>query len=624
MSGGDQLDVALEHHRSGRVIHAEATYREVLTSSPDDPSALHLLGMLCHQLGRDEEALPLLRRSIELLPSASHFHSNIAGVLGRCGRPNDALPHLREAIRLQPDLPQARNNLGVALESLGQLSEAESEYREAMRLNPSYAEACCNLGNVLKKRGELRAAASQYRRALDLAPDFVDALTNLGYVLGEMGQVGETSRYYRRAVSLQPDSASTHSALLFTLHYDPEVDAQQLFSEHAWWGERHAAPLRRCRRPHENSRAVGRRLRVGYVSPDFRAHPVSRFFEPILRAHDRRSLHVTCYSDVKEPDAITQMMRGLPDVWREIRGITDERLAELIRQDRIDILVDLAGHLADHRLLMFARKPAPVQVTYLGYPDTTGVSAIGYRITDSIHDPPGETDRYHTEQLVRVDPCCWCYQPDDPDAPTPPEAPPLTRNGYVTFACLNRLVKVTPVVARLWGEIMRKVPNSRLVVLAEGHDGAADDVRGLLGGHGINPASVDVAGRIGRDQYMNLYREVDVALDTFPYNGHTTTCDALWMGVPTVTLAGETHVARAGKNVLTQVALPDLVATTPEDYVAIAVALAHNQHRLSELRVTLRDRMRKSPLRDGQSLTSRIERAYLCMWQHWCSDTGRA
>jgi predicted O-linked N-acetylglucosamine transferase (SPINDLY family) len=619
----DTLSAALQEHQEGRLVEAEQRYRRILDVNPDEANALHLLGMLCHQTGRTDEALELLRRSIELSPSTGHFHSNLAGVLGRSGRPREAIPHLREAIRLQPTLPQAHNNLGVALEALDQLEEADAAYREAIRLNRAYAEAYCNLGNVLQKRGPLRAAVEHYRKALELKSDLGDALANSAAVLGEMGQLDEAISCYRKTIALRPDNHIAHSSLLFTLHYHPAVDAQELFSEHVWWGEQHARRYRDTWRRHDNDRSPGRRLRLGYVSPDFRAHPVSRFFEPILRSHDRQSFQVACYSDAKEPDSVTQGLRRLADVWRETRGIADDRLADLIRQDRIDILVDLTGHMADHRLLVFARKPAPVQVSYIGYPDTTGVTAIDYRLTDSIHDPPGETERYHTEQLVRLDPCCWCYMPDDPHAAAA-DPPARGRSDRVTFACLNRLIKVTPPMLRAWGEILQAVPESRLILLGGTREGDAAMVQEMCAPYGIDPSRLEPVARIPRGQYVESYRNIDICLDTFPYNGHTTTCDAAWMGVPTVTLVGSTHVSRAGLNVLTQLGLPDLATQTVEDYVATAVGLARDRQRLATLRQTLRNRMRCSALRDERSLCVRVERAYRWMWERWCETNAPA
>lgn len=610
------VEAALVHHGAGRLAEAEGLYRAVLDTQPDNANALHLLGMLCHQTGRSGEAVALLRRSVELSPSTAHFHSNLAAVLGKAGHPEEALACLREAVRLRPDFAQAHNNLGVALESLGRLDEAVAAHREAIRLDPNYVESHTNLGNVLQKRGELREAVAHHRKAISLKPDYADAYRNLAVALGELGRLDEALATSQTVVALRPRSAAAHSDLLFTRNYHPDLTPQELFDEHVRWGERHARPFSSTIRWHENDPTSHRQLRVGYVSPDFRSHPVSRFFEPIISHHDRDRFEVFCYSDVAEPDEVTGRLRRHAQAWREVRGLSDERLAELIRQDRIDVLVDLTGHMANHRLLTFARKPAPVQVTCIGYPSSTGLAAMDYRVTDSRHDPERATERFHTERLVRLDPCCWCYRPDA-DPPEVNDLPAL-QSGRVTFASMNRLVKTTPQMTRLWARILSAVPESRLVVLVGPGGAGEQSIYQRFEWFGVPPDRLTLVARTDRHEYLRQYHAIDLALDTFPYNGHTTTCDALWMGVPTVTLAGEAHLSRAGLSVLSNVGLEPLVARIPRQYIENAVALARDLPRLSQLRRTLRETMKRSPLMDGPGLTRRLERSYRQMWEQWC------
>jgi predicted O-linked N-acetylglucosamine transferase (SPINDLY family) len=440
MPSPDALDAALHSHRAGRLAEAERAYRAVLRREPDHVEAIHLLGMLCHQTGRNDAALDLLRRSVERSPSTAHFRSNLAAVLGRLGRPAEAVVHLREVVRLQPRFPQGHNNLGVALESLDRLDEASAALREALRLKGDYAEAHNNLGNVLRKRGPVAEAVACYRAALALRPDYPEAHGNLAAALGELGRTEDALSHHQRVMSLRPDWPQAHSDYLFALHYLHGDDPQRMLQEHVRWAERHARPLYPPSPPDRNGSAAGRRIRVGYVSPDFRAHPVSRFFEPLLEHHDRARFEVFCYSDAVRPDAVTLRLRGLSGTtWRETVGMPDASLADLVRREGIDVLVDLTGHMAANRLLVFARRSAPVQVSFLGYPNTTGVRTIDYRITDSLHDPPGATEPFHTERLVRLDPCCWCYRPDG-ESPGVNDLPART-SGRVTFACLNKLIK---------------------------------------------------------------------------------------------------------------------------------------------------------------------------------------
>ena len=616
------LDDAFRHHQAGRLDEAEALYRELLRREPRNHEALHLLGMLSQQAGRGEEAVVLIRRALAEVPDASLYHSNLAGVLGKLGRPAEAIPHLHAAIRLSPGFAKAHNNLGVALESVGRLEEAEAALREALRLQEAYPEAHNNLGNVLQKRGPLAEAVAHHRRALELRAHYPEAVVNLAAALADAGQLDEAIDRYREAADLLPASPAAHSALLFSLHYKHGDDPELMAAEHARWARRHAAALSPAAPRHANDRTPGRRLRVGYLSPDFRAHPVSRFLEPLLEHRDARDFEVVLYADSAISDNVTARLRTQIDLWRHVAGLDDAALADLIRSDRVDVLVDLTGHMAANRLTVFARKPAPVQVSYIGYPDTTGLSAVDYRVTDSLHDPPGRTERYHTECLVRLDPCCWCIRPDD-DAPDVNPLPALS-SGRVAFGALNKLVKATPQTVHLWARVLEAVPGSTLTVLVGPRSEADPHLAAMFESHGVPPRRLRLVGRCPHDQYLRLYHALDVALDTFPYNGHTTTLDALWMGVPTVTLAGRTHVARAGLSVLTAAGLGECVAFSPDAYVRAAASLAADLPRLASLRSALRQRVARGPLCDGRGTARRREEAYRRMWAAWCASAGPA
>ena len=616
MPDAASLKLAFQFHAAGQLAQAEARYRELLAADPDNAEALHLLGMLAHQTGRADEAIALLRRAVALAPAAAVYRCNLAGMLGKVGDNEAAAEQAHEALRLRPDFPEAHNNLGVALESLGRPAEAAAEFRQAIRLRPGYAEAFHHLGNAMRKLGRPDDAVTGHRQAIRLRPDYAAAWGGLATALAEQGRLEEMLAAIRREAELGPDSAASHSSLLYALHYDPAYGPERLFAEHQQWDRRHGDPLRQHIRPHDNDRDPRRRLRIGYVSPDFRNHTVPRFFEPALAFRDRDRFEVYCYSDVTRPDAVTQRLRGLADCWRETARVSHDVLAEQVRRDRIDILVDLRGHGSDNRLPVFARRPAPVQVTMVGYFDTTGLSAMDYRITDAVQDPPGESDRFHTEKLERLPRTCWCYRPDD-DAPevTPP---PLERNGRVTFGCLNKVIKVTPELATLWARILANVPHSRLLLPVAGADeGGA--VRSLLARHGLPPGRVDTPPKAAaRPEYLSRYGQVDVALDTFPFNGITTTCDGLWMGVPAVTLSGATSVSRAGASILEAAGLGELVARTGEQYVTIATELAADADRLRELRAGMRERVSGGALADGHGHAAALGAAYGRMWDTYC------
>jgi predicted O-linked N-acetylglucosamine transferase (SPINDLY family) len=411
--------------------------------------------------------------------------------------------------------------------------------------------------------------------------------------------------------------SALHSNLLLPLHYHPDYSPADLLREHRAWAEGHVAPLVAARRPHENLPEPDRRLRVGYVSPDFREHSVARFVLPLFREHDRRQVEVVAYSDATTPDAVTRLVRDQVDRWRDVATLGDEQLAEVVRADGIDILVDLAAHSAHNRLLAFARKPAPVQVTYLAYCSTTGVDAIDYRLTDRFLDPPEEHAAY-TEASIHLPHCYWCYS-----------APPLTdsrhpatehRSGPLTFGCLNNFAKVTDVTLDLWARLLRRVPEAQLLVYArtEGH---RDRVRRALRDADVDESRAAFVGRQPLADYLETYRRIDVALDPHPYCGGTTTCDALWMGVPVVSLTGRTAVSRAGATLLAHVGLERLVARTREQYVELAAALIRDAPGLAALRRELRDRIESSPVMNAPQFARDVEAAFRTVWQAWCRES---
>jgi len=606
------LKTALDLHRAGRLAEAETAYRQVLADRPSDAVACHWLGMLLHARGRAAEADELLNHSIQLAGDRPDFHNNIARLRFDAGRYDLALAHLRASVRLRPDHAQTHYNLGAAFERIGKFSDALPSYDRAIAIDPRYPEAHTSRGNTLWKLGRAEDSIAAHRRAIELRPGFAEAYNNLALPLADQGRLDDVLECYQKLVSLRPDHPPYHSNLLLTMQFDPRFSRQQLFDEAKHWSQRHAEALAPREPEYHNDLTSDRPLRIGYVSADFRDHPVNRFFEPLLAAHDRGGFETYCYAAVKDPDGATARLRSIACHWRDVARMSDEDAAALVRRDRIDILVDLAGHMGSNRLLLFARRPAPIQASYLGYPATTGMTAIQYRITDEPADPPA-SEQFYSERLVRLPTCAWCYRPSDG---SPGVAPlPAVNRGYVTFAALNRPLKVTPRMIELWKQILRAVPRSRLLVSAGALDRADDSVRQRLLGHGIDASRFEVVVGTAHDLYLQYYNRADIALDTFPYHGTTTTCDALWMGVPVVTLAGDAHVSRTGVSLLAAVGLPELAAPDEARYVQIAAGLAGDLESLGELRSELRPRMARSPLTDGPRLARAMENAFRQMWR---------
>jgi predicted O-linked N-acetylglucosamine transferase (SPINDLY family) len=612
-----QLESGLSHHQAGRLAEAERIYRQVLAEQPNHADALHLLGVLAGQTGRLDAGVDLIRRAIAICSTNASIYNNLGNALSAGGQLDQAIAAYRQAIQLKPDYSEAHSNLGNALTDMGQLDDAIAAYRQAIRLKPDLAEAHNNLGNALKDIGRPDEAIAACRLAIRLKPDLAAAHNNLGNALRNVGQLDEAVASFRQAIRLKLGYHLAHSNLIYTLHFHSGYDARMIHEEHRRWNQQHAEPFRKFIRPHTNNRDPERPLRIGYVSPDFCGHPVSRFLFPLLAAHDPDLFEVFCYSDVRRPDGFTGLLCRHAKQWRNTVGLTDERAAQLIREDQVDILVDLTMHMAGNRMLLFARKPAPVQVTYLAYCSTTGLETMDYRLTDPHLDPPGMNDSFYSEKSIRLPETYWCYSPDEQSPQVGP--PPALRAGNVTFGSLNNFCKVSPQTLDLWIQLLRATPKSHLILHA--HEGShRQRVWDLLERQGIDPRRVMFVGRVPLSEYFKRYEQIDIGLDPFPCNGGTTTCDALWMGVPVVTLAGRTAVGRGGVSVLRNVGLPELIAKTPEQYVQIAAALANDLPRLAELRRTLRARMQASPLMDAPRFARNIEAAYRQMWRDWCKQ----
>jgi protein O-GlcNAc transferase len=577
------LRQARQFHESGHLAQAEAVYRQVLGLDPQQTEALYRLGQLARAAGRLDIAADLIGR----------------------------------AIRGNGSAPEPRCELGLVYCMLGRFEEAAACFERVLALQPDHVAARLNLGNIHLNAGRLDAAADCYVQALARDPGLAAAHHNLGTAHFKRGRVEDAVACFRRALRLQPAFAEAHSALLVALQYLDGVAPAQSQAECRRFAARFEQPLRPAWPAHANARDPDRRLRIGYVSPDFHRHSVAYFIEPILARHDRAQVELFGYYNHTRQDEVTARLRTLVDGWVMCAGWTNEQLAARIRQDRIDILVDLAGHThtTDNRLLTFAHKPAPVQVAYLGYPSTTGLTAMDYRLCIADTDPPGSED-WHSETLYRLPRSLWCYRPPA-DWPALPAPPPLLRHGAVTFGSMNNLAKVSPATCALWAEILHALPGSRLFMTSMPEGSTRDDFHARFAAHGIAPARVSFFGRLPNPQYREVLAQVDLALDPFPYNGTTTTCETLWSGIPVVTLSGASSLARSGHALLNLVGLGELVAADPAEYARIAIALAGDAERLGALRGGLRARVEASPLRDEAGLARDIEAAYRAMWRRW-------
>ncbi len=599
------------------LVAAEECYRRAITLKPAFVVPYNNLANLLQATGRTAEAIAIYERALRIDPKLPELHNNLANAFKSHGALDRAVACYRQAIALRPKFAAAHNNLANTLKDLGKFEAAVEAYREALAIAPRFAEAWSNLGNALREVGRLSEAEEAYRRALLLKPDSIEALNNLGTLLKDCGDFAESQTAFRNALALKPDFVVGYHNLLMSLQYDPAVAPAMLLEEHREFDCRFAQSLSSGIASYANVPDPDRRLRVGYVSGDFAHHPVGHFLAPVLPNHDRAQIEVFAYSDRLVEDDLTRELRSACDHWLGIVGLDDATVAERIRKANIDILVDLSGHTADNRLLVFARKPAPIQATWAGYVGTTGLSAIDYMISDARETPPG-SDADYVERIVRLPDCYVCFTPP----PYAPEVGPLpARNrGYPTFGCFNNLAKINPSVIALWSELLRRLSQARLVLKTHqlSDPGMRRRYLDLFKAQGIDADRIGLLGRSQHRALLGEYNNIDIALDPFPYSGGLTTLESLWMGVPVVTLGGDRFAARHSTSHLTAAGLPEMIADGWEAYLRIAVELASELPRLEALRAGLRARMTGSPLVDGPRFTRNLEAAYRRMWRDWC------
>jgi predicted O-linked N-acetylglucosamine transferase (SPINDLY family) len=633
----------------GRGPEAIEAFRRALALRPADPKAHSDLGVVLQDAGQVAGAIGSFRKALELCDEDPVTHSNLGNALLAAGQVEEALTVLRAATLRWPTHPDAWYNLGNAAFTAMRLPEAVASYRQALALSPTHLAAYNNLGNALQAQGLYEEALGVYRQAMAISPDFADTLINasaaaralgrhdeaiellmlalekhprhpvihcnLGNLFKDVGLMEEAINSFRQAVELDPGDIVSHSNLAYAVCFLPGCDSKAILEENLRWDRMQARPEGR-QAHHTNDPDPDRRLRIGYVSPNFREHCQAHFTIPLFANHDRSRFETFCYAQVPTPDSVTERIRGCVDAWRDIAGVSDAAVATQIQADGIDILVDLTMHMSNGRPLLFDRKPAPVQVAWLAYPGTTGLSAMDFRLTDPFLDPPGTHEDWYSETTIRLPDTFWCY---DPLTTTPMPGPlPVHKNGHITFGSLNNFCKVTPQAVKAWARVLQGVPRSRLLLLAP-RTRFRQRVLDLMAESGISGDRIEFAAPRPRLDYLALYQRVDLGLDTFPYNGHTTSLDSFWMGVPVVTYVGDTVVGRAGWSLLSNLGMCDLAAETLEDFVQIAVDQTRDIPRLEQLRAGLRDRMEHSPLMDGERFSRNVEAAFRQLWQQWCS-----
>ncbi|NQU59093.1 MAG: tetratricopeptide repeat protein [Rhodospirillales bacterium] len=608
----ESLALATQHHTAGRLSEAETLYQQILRANPNQPDAIHLLGVLAYQGGQYDSAVELISKALAIKPDYPEASYNLGNTLKKLHRPDVAIASYHKALAINPDYFEAHNNLGLALKDLNKLDEAVASYHKALAIKPNFAEAHNNLGFALNALNKLDEAVESYRQALAINPNLAEAHYNLGNNLLASGKLIDAAASFRKALTNRPEYHEAHSNLIFLQDFIPDIDQKAQQNERRLWNSTFILPLADKIQAHSNNRDPARPLRIGYVSADFRDHSACLGFAPLIMEHKRQDFEVICYDATISGDHVSASLRTAATHWRDIRDSDDDQLAAMIRVDAIDILVDLSGHTRGNRLGVFARKPAPLQVTGIGHL-APGASTIDYRLTTPQMTPPNEETIYPEKPLYLE--TYFGFTPA-PDAP-PVGPPPCLKNGFITFGFLGRFIKISDDVLALWARILQDTAGARLLLKFSQLDdpAARQKIVETFSGLGIGVDRLVLMGRTEQGEHLEAHNLVDIVLDSFPHGGGITTMDSLWMGVPVIGLLDTTKAGgRIIDGICHPVGLEDWVAGSREEYRAIALKQAGQAGELGQIRQELRRRVADVYGR----FPGAVEKAYRLIWQRWC------
>jgi len=664
-SSQKEINSLITLFHSGQFIKVDQLCSEFLKKEPHSLKILNIYGASLMTQGKYKMALVIFNKLIQLNPNYASAYANRALVLYHLGLYKESLINCNKAIQLNPTSAEAYCNRGVVFNDLGQFNNSIDDYNTAIQLKPDYAEAYYNLAETLKNFKQLNNALDNYNKAIQISPDYADAYCNRGVLLYELGQAQESLKNYNKAILLDPDCVEAYNNRGdFFFNNGQLEDAENNFSTAILLNPEYADAYRNqfnilnyksnatqeliynkisefanifinnsfdSKSLNLNKSKINRvknndkRLKVGYISPDFKTHSVAYFFLPLLKAHNTNLIKVHCYYNNSKIDETTKLIKKESESWRDIANLDDITVVNLIKKDNIDILVDLAGHTANNRLTVFPYRPAPIQITWLGYPNTTGLDVMDYRFTDNIADPIGEADKFYSEKLIRLPNGFLCYFGDI--SITYQKKPPYLKEGHITFGSFNDLPKVSASVIKLWSQVLLSVSDSQLIIKTKQFSDSKTKARylTLFKIEGIDSSRIKLFSKIAKKKdHLSLYNSIDLCLDTFPYNGTTTTCEALWMGVPTITLNGDRHASRVGASIMTHVGLEEFIAIDKQNFINIAVYFSKNINSLGEIRKNLRNKMKNSALCDNKLFAKNIENIYLDLKKNkFCSNSNK-
>jgi protein O-GlcNAc transferase len=616
LSLAEATQLALGYHQAGQLEQAEQVYRQILSQNPQHSDTLHVLGVIAYQQGNFDVALPLIQQAITLHPEEAHYYNNLGLVLKAQGRDEEAIQAFQKALAFNPHFADVLYNLGSLMMEQGKLENACQYFEKALTMKPEHLDTLNSLGVAHMEQGHLDAALHYYQEVLKIQPDHLHALNNMGNALRYQGWVKEALVFFEQASTIEPHYQTAHHNFNFVQQYLPDITLAKLHATHIHWNNCCAVPLKKYWGDYTNQRSADKRLVLGFVSGDFRQHSVASFtmhvFEQLAQHCD-----LICYANQPECDDETSRFQQAASQWWEVNRWSDQQLAQRIRDDKVDILFDLSGHTARNRLNMFAQKPAPIQIAWVGYTATTGLEAMDYIISDP-YLIPVEAEPYYQEQVIRLPHCSICYEPPS----TAPDISPLPalQNRYITFASFNILTKLNPIVIATWTEILKALPESQLLIKARGLNcpGTRQRYLDLFQAHGVASNRILCQAPSKYAEFLTYYQQVDIQLDPFPFSGGTTTMESLWMGVPVITLPGETFASRQSMRNLSNIGLTDFIAQDTQHYVKIAVDWASRIEKLAEIRMQLRSKVQQSPLSDAPRFTQDLLQELRGIWTHWC------
>ena len=606
--------------RQGQQDKAIQDFDQAIQLKPDFAEAYHNLGVTLRQLGQLEDALENCEKAVQFKPDFAEAYFNRGIILEQLGQLDESLKSYDRAIQLKPDYAEAYSNRGVALKLLGQLNEAMKSFNKTIQLKPDFAEAYNNRGNALKDLRQLVEALKDFDAAIQLKPDFAEAYNNQGVALKDLGRLDEAMASFNKAIQLEPDYEDPYSNLLFALNYLPDLNLSDHIATARKFGELVTAKAG-PRFPDYHCQPTPEKLRVGLVSGDLRNHPIGYFLESVLSSIDPSTVELIAYPTAPTVDDLSERIKPFFSMWKPIYGQTDDAAANMIYADGVHVLLDLSGHTAGNRLLMFGHKPSPVQVSWLGYFATTGLNEMDYLIGDPYVTPPKDDEQF-TEKIWRLPETRWCFTPPDIDMEV--SVPPAVEHGYITFGCFNNTTKINDNVVALWAKVLDAVPNSRLLLKARQlrDQMTRENIIQRFAVHGIDNKRISLEESEDRQKYFAAYNRIDITLDPFPFTGGTTSVESLWMGVPFVSLTGASLVSKQGVGVLMNAGLSDWVAADEEEYIAKAVLFAADVDSLARLRAGLRSQVLASPLFDAPRFARNIEQALWDMWKQWAPSSA--